>query len=150
MATLRQRKLLFVSLLGVIFIVIVYSIYDSYDWPVPEAAKHMRNPIQPSSSALASGHSIYLDKCANCHGDTGKGDGPEADTHSTRPASFADAGRMNPMTDGEIFYRITNGRRPMPAFKNRLSDEQRWELVLLLRTFVNIDVPSETPAGGRR
>lgn len=150
MVTLRQRKLLFVSLLVVIVIVIAYSIYDSYDWPVPEAAKHVRNPIPSSPSALSSAHSIYLDKCANCHGDTGKGDGPEAATHSPRPASFAEASRMNSMTDGEVFYRITNGRRPMPAFKNRLTDEQRWQLVLLLRTFVNIDMPAETPAGRRR
>lgn len=150
MLTLRQRKLLFVLLLGVIVMVIAYSIYDSYDWPVPEAAKQMRNPIQPSASALASAHSIYLDKCANCHGDSGRGDGPEAASHDPRPASFADASLINSMTDGEIFYRITNGRRPMPAFKNRLTDEQRWELVLLLRTFVNIDMPAEAPAGGRR
>jgi mono/diheme cytochrome c family protein len=150
MVTLRQRKLLFVALLAAIVIVIGYSIYDSYDWPVPEDAKRMKNPVEPSSAALASAHSVYLDKCANCHGDTGKGDGPEAATHDPRPASFADSRRMNAMTDGEIFYRITNGRRPMPAFKNRLTEEQRWQLVLLIRTFVNLDIPAQSPAEKRR
>ena len=150
MLTLHQRKLLFATLLAVIVFVVAYSIYDSYDWPVPETAKQMKNPIETSSAALTSAHSIYLDKCANCHGDRGKGDGPEAASHDPRPASFTDARRMNAMTDGEIFYRITNGRRPMPAFNNRLTNEQRWQLVQLIRTFVNIDTPEQLPDGRRR
>jgi mono/diheme cytochrome c family protein len=42
---------------------------------------------------------------------------------------------MNGVTDGEIFYQITVGRRPMPSFKNRLTEEQRWQLTLLVRSF---------------
>jgi mono/diheme cytochrome c family protein len=42
---------------------------------------------------------------------------------------------MNSVTDGEIFYQITEGRRPMPSFKNRLTQDQRWQLVLLVRSF---------------
>jgi mono/diheme cytochrome c family protein len=145
MPTLRQRKLVFATLLAVIIVSIAYSIYESHDWPVPEDARQMKNPIPSSVGALAAAHSIYLDKCANCHGDTGKGDGPDAASHYPSPTNFADATRMNSATDGELFYRITNGKRPMPAFKKRLTDEQRWQLVLLIRTFVNIDTPAHLP-----
>ena len=55
--------------------------------------------------------------------------------HSPAPADLTDAGRMNGVTDGEIFYQITAGRRPMPSFKNRLTEEQRWQLTLLVRSF---------------
>jgi len=54
--------------------------------------------------------------------------------HSPAPADLTDAGRMNSVTDGEIFYQITTGRRPMPSFKNRLTEEQRWQLTLLVRS----------------
>ena len=63
------------------------------------------------------------------------GDGPDAAQYKPRPASLAQAMRAPALTDGEIFWKITEGRRPMPGFKNQLSDEQRWQLVNLLRTF---------------
>jgi mono/diheme cytochrome c family protein len=44
---------------------------------------------------------------------------------------------MNRVTDGEIFYQISQGRKPMPAFKKRLSEEQRWQLVILVRSFAS-------------
>src|SRR5690349_2664547 len=149
MITLRQRKIIFGSLLAIIVAAVAYSIYESQDWPVPEAAKRVRNPIQSSAAVLASAHAVYLDKCANCHGDTGKGDGPEATSHYPHPASLADASLMKGKSDGELFYRITNGRRPMPAFKKRLSDEQRWQLVLLIRTFSSLDTPASPVAPTR-
>ena len=146
MITLRLRKIIFASLLAVIVVAVAYSIYESQDWPVPEAAKQLKNPIQSSAEILAFARAVYLDKCANCHGDTGKGDGPEAASYYPHPASLADSSRMEGKSDGELFYRITNGRRPMPAFKKRLSDEQRWQLVLFIRTFANLDTPLSRPA----
>ena len=95
----------------------------------------MKNPIAPSVAALENGRRTYLDKCAECHGETGKGDGPKGAMYSTPPASLTDRKRMVGVTDGEIFYQITEGRRPMPSFKKRLTEEERWELVLFVRTF---------------
>lgn len=112
------------------------------DWPVPPAAQRMKNPVTPNTESLASARAIYMDKCANCHGDKGAGDGPEADMYTPAPAAFNNAKMMNGMTDGEIFYKITEGRKPMPSFKKDLTDEQRWQLVNVLRTFA-----SRTPAG---
>jgi len=135
MPSLRQRKLLFVALLAVVLVVLAYTLYSNYDWPVPEAAKQMKNPVPPSPEALAAARTVYRDKCANCHGDAGKGDGPEAASHYPSPPSFLDARRMQSRTDGALFYRISKGRRPMPSFERRLSEEQRWQLVLLVRQF---------------
>lgn len=146
MITLRQRKIIFASLLSIIVAAVAYSIYESQDWPVPETAKQLKNPIQSSAVVLATARAVYLDKCANCHGDTGKGDGPEAASYYPHPASLADASRMDGKSDGELFYQITNGRRPMPAFKKRLNEEQRWQLVLLIRTFANLETPVRSPA----
>jgi len=104
------------------------------DWPVPAEAARMRNPVAATPQNLEAAKAIYMDKCANCHGEKGAGDGPEADMYTPAPAALNDAKMMNGMSDGEIFYKITEGRKPMPSFKKQLSDEERWELVNFART----------------
>ncbi|MGB2591206.1 MAG: cytochrome c [Candidatus Acidiferrum sp.] len=132
--SLRLRKLLFASLLALIVVVIAVALYQSSQWKIPEEARLRKNPVPLSAAALASARVIYMDKCANCHGQTGKGDGPDAASYYPTPASLADASRMSRVTDGEIFYQISQGRKPMPSFKKRLTEEQRWQLVLFVRS----------------
>src|SRR6266481_2004259 len=127
----RSRTLpraMFLLVLAVIAAAIVYSAVNKapWSWPVPEEAKQLKNPLQPSVTAH---------KSARCHGDTGKGDGHDAGRYDPAPTDFTDAKRMNGATDGELFYKISEGKKPMPVFKNKLSEEQRWQLVLLIRSF---------------
>jgi len=133
--TLRLRKIVFAALLAIICVAILVAVYQNRQWKIPEEAKLRKNPIEPSATALASARSIYIDKCVQCHGQTGKGDGSDAALYYPAPASLNDTNRMSAVTDGELFYEISEGRKPMPAFKKRLSEEQRWQLVLLVRSF---------------
>src|SRR6266852_5941463 len=137
-------KVLFFVILAVVVVLIAYSAIHltPWSWPVPEEAKQLKNPLQPSAVALKSAREVYANKCARCHGDTGKGDGHDASRYDPAPSDFTDAKRMNEATDGELFYKISEGKKPMPVFKNKLSEEQRWELVLLIRSFAE----SATPA----
>jgi mono/diheme cytochrome c family protein len=130
-------KVLFLVTLVVAVGLIVYAgIYPApWSWPVPEEAKQLKNPLQPSSDAFNSARKIYQDKCANCHGDTGRGDGRDAARYYPQPADFTDPKRMTGVTDGELFYKISEGKKPMPVFKTKLSEDERWELVLLIRSF---------------
>ena len=129
------RKLFLALILVTLCVVAVFAYYENKPWKVPEEAKLRPNPIYPSASALAAGRSIYMDKCVQCHGQTGKGDGPDAASYYPSPTSLVDAKHMNGVTDGEIFYQISEGRKPMPAFKRKLTEEQRWQLVLHVRSF---------------
>jgi len=53
---------------------------------------------------------------------------------------------MNHLTDGEIFYQITQGRKPMPSFRKKLTEDQRWKLVILVRSFaVPPSIPAKSP-----
>ena len=132
---LKARKILFASLLALICVTLVYSVWQqNKPWVVPEEFKKLKNPVPPSESTLKAAMGIYMEECAQCHGEQGKGDGPEARTHSPLPADLSDGRRMSAVTDGEIFYQITEGRRPMPSFKTRLSQDQRWGLVLFVRS----------------
>ncbi len=38
------------------------------------------------------------------------------------------------MTDGEIFYKISNGKKPMPPMNRKLSETERWQVVHHVRT----------------
>jgi mono/diheme cytochrome c family protein len=141
---LRTRKVLFVILLLVIAGAIAFSIWENRPWAVPESARAMKNPIAPSAADLDSVRPIYRDKCSSCHGLSGRGDGHDASLYDPKPTDFTDARHMRAVTDSELFYKLTEGRKPMPSFKKRLSDEQRWRMVLLIRAF--LDPPSVGPA----
>jgi mono/diheme cytochrome c family protein len=132
----KTRKILFVSLLAFICLVIVYAaLQNGKPWVVPEEVKKLKNPLSLSESVFTGAKAIYMAECAQCHGEHGKGDGPDAIMHSSAPADLTDTAHMNGITDGEIFYQISEGRKPMPSFKRRLTEEERWGLVLFVRSF---------------
>jgi mono/diheme cytochrome c family protein len=91
-----------------------------------------------------------MDSCAQCHGEQGKGDGPDAPMYDVVPTNFTDAHMMAEMTDGEIFWKVSEGRRPMPSFKKRLTEEQRWQVVNYLRTFVPKPAPKPDPPAHKK
>jgi mono/diheme cytochrome c family protein len=132
---LAARKILFAVLLAVIAAAIGYAVLQNRPWTVPEAAKQVKNPLQASDAALKAARDVYSERCARCHGDSGRGDGYDAALYYPAPSNLTDAQRMRGLTDAEMFYKISEGRKPMPSFKKRLSAEQRWQLVLLLRSF---------------
>jgi len=140
----RTRKILFVILLMVIAGAVGFTIWQNRPWTIPESARAVKNPIPASAADLDTMRPIYRDKCAVCHGLTGRGDGHDASLYDPKPTDFTDARHMAGVTDGELFYKLTEGRKPMPSFKKRLTDEQRWRMVMLIRTF--FEPPSVSPA----
>jgi mono/diheme cytochrome c family protein len=134
----RLRKMLFVALLALIVLSIVLGVTHRGQWNIPEEAKRRENPLQPPQ-ALDAARILYGDHCERCHGKTGKGDGPDATKFSTSPRDLMDTRRMSAQSDGELFYKISEGRRPMPEFKTKLTEEQRWQLVLLMRSLASAD-----------
>jgi mono/diheme cytochrome c family protein/ketosteroid isomerase-like protein len=102
-------------------------------WPVPDSARVMKNPIAATPDAITAGAKVYEVNCARCHGPKGAGDGPGA--KAIKPAPPDLTGReAQSRPDGELFYKITEGKRPMPPMKSALTDEQRWQLVHFVRT----------------
>ena len=112
----------------------VYAFFHPGPWIVPEEAKRVQNPLKPWQGNLPAAKRLYLDKCAECHGDSGKGNGSQAKMYDPRPTDFSDAAHMSSVSDGELFYKISEGHRPMPGFKKRFTEEQRWQLVMFLRS----------------
>lgn len=134
--SLWLRKVLFAATLLLICALVIHWVpQENKPWVVPPQFKSLKNPLTFSESNLNAARQIYVDECAQCHGDRGKGDGPEARSHYPLPADLTDPKLLANTPDGEIFYQITEGRRPMPSFKLRLTEDQRWQLVLLVRSF---------------
>ena len=94
------------------------------------------NPIAPNSESIAAGQALFSASCAACHGADGKGDGPVGLTLNPRPADLRQHAIPGIHTDAQLFEWITNGfpGSRMPAFKNTLSDTERWNLVNFIRT----------------
>ncbi len=107
---------------------------DSKKWVAPAEAKKLKNPLPASKEIINLGKQTYQLQCATCHGTLGKGDGMAGKFLPVKPANFL-LPEFQKQTDGEIFWKITHGKSPMPAFKDLLTEEQRWQLVHYLRTF---------------
>jgi mono/diheme cytochrome c family protein len=136
----KKSKTSIKILLGLVIILIFLSIglatFHETPWEVPLEEKLRKNPLDASAANLNAAKPVYNEYCANCHGDTGKGDGSDAMMYDPTPSNLTEPQHMNHLTDGEIFYQITQGRKPMPSFRKKLTDDQRWQLVILVRSFI--------------
>jgi mono/diheme cytochrome c family protein len=102
-------------------------------WTAPAAEARKKNPIAVSESSLAAGQKIYVKRCVACHGKTGNGDGPDAADLGIHPAKLSDP-LIREETDGELFWKITVGKKPMPNYGTRLSPTDRWNVINYLRS----------------
>lgn len=99
--------------------------------PAPSAAK--KNPIAATQDSIGAGQKIYSKTCLMCHGKTGDADGPAVIELNIHPAKLSDP-QLATESDGSLFWKITTGKKPMPAYGKRLSETDRWNLVNYVRT----------------
>jgi mono/diheme cytochrome c family protein len=141
----RRSAVVFVAILASIVFVVSFAALHPRDWSVPPEAKRWKNPVTPDAFDAAQAGLLYREKCASCHGNTGKGDGDDAPLWGPKPTDFTGA-HLASQSDGELFYKISQGKRPMPGFRNRLTDRQRWELVFYLRSLSGFPSAPPIPA----
>jgi len=106
-------------------------------WVAPASAKTIENPLKCSPDDINEGKKIFTQMCIICHGAKGKGDGVAAAALNPKPANYTSK-TVQDQTDGELFWKITNGNAPtaaMAAYKDILTEKQRWQLVAYIRTF---------------
>jgi len=102
-------------------------------WEAPADSKKVKNPVAKSDKVLGQAKKLFEVNCIACHGPKGLGDGVAAAGLPVKPANWTSPATQA-MTDGEIFWKISNGRGPMPPWKH-LHESDRWALVHFIRTF---------------
>jgi mono/diheme cytochrome c family protein len=102
-------------------------------WDAPASAKGVKNPSAANAENIAEGKALYTKHCKSCHGAAGKGDGPKAADLDVSCGNFTKPD-FKKQTDGEVYWKITNGRDPMPTFKTKTSNDERWEIINYIRT----------------
>ena len=103
------------------------------EWVAPARAAKKKNPVEVNEASLAKGKSVYVKECASCHGDKGKGDGPAVKDLEKKPGDLTIA-KVLDQTDGALFWKITEGRKPMASYETTLSEEDRWNVINYFRT----------------
>lgn len=106
---------------------------QSTEWKASDKKSAVANPVPASAESIAAGKKVYIKECTSCHGPKGKGDGPSSGDFAQKTTDITDA-KFASQTDGAVFYKITVGRRPMPGFRDTLSDDDRWNVVNYIRT----------------
>jgi mono/diheme cytochrome c family protein len=101
------------------------------NWVVPEEAREKVAPFQFTPETVKGGENVFQRNCKSCHGDPGKQNFAKIVPPPGDPASSA----FQKQTDGEMFFRVTTGRTPMPQFGNILSEEERWQVISYIRSF---------------
>lgn len=111
------------------------------------------------SEQVAQGRKLFTHYCIHCHGPTGVGDGFNASNMDPKPRDLTDSTEefLRTMSDEEVFDVISRDMMSleefeeeygeeedfdsmlfvppnMPSFKHTLSDEERWLLVVFVRT----------------
>src|ERR1700735_3162084 len=130
----RKKMLLSAVALMIAIAIAAFAFHQTHDWNAPSSARAIPNPVSADTSSLAAGKAIYQQHCVKCHGETGDGN-TRYSKWNTRPADLTDSKRMSQMSEGELFWKISEGKRPMPAFKDKLSGKERWQVVNYIRTF---------------
>ena len=70
---------------------------------------------------LELGRTVYAKKCASCHGADGKGNAKMAKMLKVNIPMMTDAAGKS---DAELMKLVSEGKKPMPSFKKRLSKEE--------------------------
>ena len=114
---------------------------DRHMVPIPETYAPLTSPIAADSDSLARGQVVYEANCAVCHGSDGWGNGPAASSLIPPPAPLAHTAPM--LSDAYLFYRVSEGggiepfNSAMPAWKAKLSETQRWDVINYVRSLAN-------------
>lgn len=92
-------------------------------------AWNLANPVAADASSLARGKQFYNIFCVPCHGVSGKGDGPVGKKFPVPPMDLTNDFIQQQAFDNWIYTNITFGGRLMPAYKNDLTSNERWDVV---------------------
>ncbi len=128
---------------ALLLIMLATGIGLAREWAAPAWTDTLTNPMQPDSLWYAQTSALYQKNCSICHGSEGRGDGPMSHGMRPPPENFTDTEELTAASDGELFWKIKTGNKPMPAWGKDLSDLEIWGLVGYVRRFGQAKLPGD-------
>ncbi len=121
----KRRTIVFVFLTILIGMMVVMPMGNSSNRVYAQDG----GQTEPAGRAYR-GKTLFSQRCVQCHGEQGKGDGPLAEQIPGELPDFTAADYAVDKSPQEIFDTITNGRmdKMMPPWGDQLSEDERWDL----------------------
>ena len=104
----------------------------AHGWKAPPEAAQNINPLQMNEESIREGRKTYSYACASCHGKNARGDGPHAKNLEPKPADLLK--RIANHSEGDFFWKISNGRGDMPGFEGELTKRQIWSIINYIKS----------------
>ena len=100
---------------------------DENEWIVPAEDAAIPNPVKATSESIATGNRLFKHFCITCHGYNADGKGLSGTKLNPKPANLTQMAGHH--ADGDLAYKIKNGRGPMPHWVPIISDTNVWHVV---------------------
>ena len=132
-----------------------YSDFANPDFDPSKQIVKVAKEIPSSSESIAKGKKIFQEmKCWECHGDGGRGNGPNSPRLKDKfrkdpilPFDLTKGWRYKAgSTAKDIYMRFNTGLNgtPMPSFTDSLNDEERWHLANFVVSLQKKEVNKES------
>lgn len=126
---MTEMKMKVVLVFALIFTVFGWSAAFGHSAELSEKYESTVNPVKVTEETFEAGKSIYIQRCATCHGIDGKGTIPSM-------PDFTDHEMMENMGEKVMFQKISEGvpGTSMPSWKGILTEEERWMVINYINT----------------
>ena len=115
--------------------------------PLKKERNRSHIEIDPNNSGTYTGDAgkdNFIGNCSPCHGETGKGNGPLADTlgEGVKPRNLSDANLLSVRTDEFLFKVIKSGgvavglSESMPSWKETFTDAEIKQIIQYVRNSI--------------
>ena len=102
------------------------------------------DPVNTGTYTGEAGKDNYIANCSPCHGDTGKGDGPLAETlgEGVKPRNLSDANLLSARTDEFLFKVVKSGgasvgfSESMPSWHETFTDTEIKQIIQYVRNSI--------------
>jgi mono/diheme cytochrome c family protein len=113
-----------------------YYYQDTEEDREAASAAITRNPYAITANGLERGKLLYNTFCGICHGEKGDGNGylvrEDGGVYPAQPISLISEELIN-STEGRFYHSIMYGKNVMGAYKDKLSYEERWQVIHHIR-----------------
>ena len=109
------------------------------------AGEELQSPLaRGDAAALARGEQVFTTFCVPCHGAGARGDGVVT-TRGVPPPPSLLAEHAVTLRDGQLFHILTYGQNNMASYASQISREDRWRVILYVRSLQSLATPAPAP-----